>query len=231
MKKARAAAALLCVLITMLSFGCGKKPNPTDTTDPALPVPTSETVTSDEKTVKNSVEEMTRLDAAKNNQILVSDGEELERALKDKQSAGVLFRTEERLSLTLSGKHDGKTITVKAPASSIVSESENVSFILMSVGTGGLITDAKAKSIYVSGENVPLTLKAGAENVIIKGAKCSVTFKGGEYGSVTVFNTTTVLTNLSSEPIVITCANGTAFSLPSMQTYYFENDSFEKAKP
>ena len=120
---------------------------------------------------------------------------------------------------------------MNAPSGCVISESENVSFVLEQTGTGGLITDAKASSVYVKGENIPLTLKAGADAVYINGKNCTATFKDVEYPSVTVLNATAVLTNLTQNDIKVTLANGSSVTLPPQRTYSLADDSFSKAKP
>lgn len=230
MKKITAVSLTLCLAVSALLYGCVGK-NRTDAengTNPAAPS-ASERETA-EYEIKNSIEEMTRLAETAKNRILVKNQEELDSALDDKTASGVLFASDEHISVTVGGKHDGKTVTVNAPSGSVVSESENVSFVLEATGSGGLITDAKAASVYVKGENIPLTLKAGAAAVFVSGKNCDVTFKGGEYPSVTVLNSATVLTNLTETDITLTFANGTHTVLPAGEKYSVADDVFSKAK-
>ncbi len=231
MKKYKVLAILLCVTLAAVSFGCGRQRQESESsTDGAVPTGITERQTG-EYNIKNSLEEMTRLEASKENRIAASGQEELDSALADKTSSGVLLRTSERTTVTVKGSHAGKTVTVNAPSGCVISESENVSFVLEQTGTGGLITDAKASSVYVKGENIPLTLKAGADAVYINGKNCTATFKDGEYPSVTVLNATAVLTNLTQNDIKITLANGSTVTLPPQRTYSLADDSFSKAKP
>lgn len=231
MKKHKVLAVLLCITLAAVSFGCGRHRSEGEaSTDGAVPSDITERQT-DEYNIKNSIEEMTRLEASRENRIAASDQEEFDSAIADKTSSGVLLRTSERTTVTVKGSHAGKTVTVNAPAGCVVSESENVSFVLEQTGTGGLITDAKASSVYVKGENIPLTLKAGADAIYITGKNCTATFKDGEYPSVTVLNVTAVLTNLTQNDIKVTLANGSTVILPPQQTYSLADDSFSKAKP
>lgn len=230
MKRVKIISVIICIAACTALFGCGNGNGGENTTSPAAPSQSDEKTSGDEFNVKNALEEATRLTEAQKNQVLASNQSELDAALADKTSSGALFRTTERTSVTVSGAKAGKTVTVKAPSASVISESEGVSFILEETGTGGLITDAEAASIYVRGDKIPLTLKSGAESIVVYGSDCSVTFKGGKFGTVAVFNATAVLTNLTAEEIAVTLANGTTLTLPSMQTYSFNDGKFSKAK-
>ncbi len=238
MKTYKTIALTLCIALAAASFGCGRQSGDgKDTTDNAAPSEVTQLTTDDAKQptdgygVKDAIEEITKIEAAQKNQVSASGQADFDSAIADETSSGVLLRTTEHKTVTVSGSHAGKTVTVDAPSGCVVSESENVSFILEQTGTGGLITDAKAAAVYVKGDNIPLTLKAGADSVLVTGKNCTVTFKSGEYPSVTVLNITAALTNLTQNDINITRANGTILTLPSMQTYNFEDDSFSKAKP
>lgn len=220
MKTAKIICAVLCLSLAVTAFGCGKggSENPTDSAAPSVSQPSGK---KDELNIKKGIEEMTRLDNAKKTQILASDGEELKSALSDKMSSGALFRTSERTSVTLSGEYGKKTVTVNAPSGSLISESAGLDFVLEATGTGGLITDAAAGSIYVKGENIPLTLKAGADAVYVYGKNCTVTLKGGEYPSVTVLNTTAVIENKTENDITVTLANGAGLTVKAGETCNF----------
>ena len=224
-------ALALSVILAASCFGCGKPSAETEaSTDSAAPTAATEEPTS-AYGIKDSLEEMTRLEAAGKNQIAASNQEEFDRAIDDRTTSGVLLRTSEHTTVTVSGSHAGKTVTVNAPSLCVVSESENVSFVLEQAGSGGLIPEARAASVYVRGDGIPLTLKAGADAVFVTGKNCTVTFKGGEYPSVTVLNITAVLTNLTQNDITVTRANGTTVVLPPQKTYSLADDSITKAKP
>ncbi len=231
-------AVLLCAVTAAGICSCGNTQTDTtdnanieasdsgETTSPAIEAPTNP----EAYNAKNSIENMEKLEEYAKSYSAATDAAGLNSLLSGSTNYGGVLMNAPKGQAVIEGDFTDKTVVVKSADTSVISKADGMSYVIEEISNGGLITENRAGSVYVKGENVSLTLKNGADAVYISGKNCDAVFKGGEFTLVYVSNITAKLTNLTDNDITVTLVNSSRITLPSGQVYSLEDNSFSKAK-
>lgn len=214
------AALLACAL---LFAGCGKdKPNIKDAPGVDLPEGYDEPGTQEFSALSDALQTLTDPDA---NMFVrkASTAEAFVNTLQNGNDGALrLSTTETGDALIPAGDYSKTAVVFNAPNMGVVSDAALGDVLVEAVGENGLALHAGVKSLTVTGENVTVTLKGGAEHIYVQGKNCTLRLESGSFGSILSVNQTVVIENATDTDVTVYMANGAPHTLAAGETLTFE---------